>query len=132
MTALDVRRLLDEYRAAWLAHDIERVVALVGDDVVYENLTTGVHAEGRDAFRAHVVETHEHWPGFTFDEHAFYVAGDTGVSEWTARVTAPDGRRLEWDGVDIVTCRDGRVVRNAVYSTAHAPRSLPEGRRSAR
>ena len=127
MTALDVRRLLDEYRAAWLAHDIEGVVALVGDDVVYENLTSGVRVEGRDAFRAHVVETHEHWPDFTFDEHAFYVAGDTGVSEWTARVTAPDGRRLEWDGVDIVTCRDGRVVRNAVYSTAHAPRSLARG-----
>ena len=127
MTTLDVRRLLDEYRAAWLAHDIEGVIELVGDDVVYENLTTGIHVEGPDAFRAHVVETHERWPDFTFDEHAFYVAGDTGVSEWTARVTAPDGRRLEWDGVDIVTCRDGRVVRNAVYSTAHAPRSLARG-----
>jgi ketosteroid isomerase-like protein len=120
----DARRLLDEYRAAWLAHDIDRVVALVGDDVVYENLTTGVRVEGADAFRAHVVETHERWPDFTFDEHAFYVDGDTGVSEWTVRVAAPDDRRLEWDGVDIVTCRDGRVVRNVVYSTAHAPRLL--------
>lgn len=125
MTTPDVRQLLDEYRAAWLAHDIEGIVALVAPDVVYENLTTGVHVEGADAFRAHVVETHERWPDFTFDEHAFYVAGDTGVSEWTARVTGPEGRRLEWDGVDLVTCRDGRVVRNAVYSTANAPRSLP-------
>jgi ketosteroid isomerase-like protein len=123
----DVPRLLDEYRAAWLAHDIDGVVALVGDDVVYENLTSGVRVEGADAFRAHVVETHKRWPDFTFDEHAFYVAGETGVSEWTVRVTAPDGRRLEWDGVDIVTCRDGRVVRNAVYSTAHAPRPLGRG-----
>ena len=122
-----VRRLLDEYRAAWLAHDIDGVVALVGDDVVYENLTSGVRIKGADAFREHVVETHERWPDFTFDEHAFYVAGDTGVSEWTARVTSSDGRRLEWDGVDIVTCRDGRVVRNAVYSTAHAPRPLGRG-----
>ncbi|HZB23193.1 MAG TPA: nuclear transport factor 2 family protein [Gaiellaceae bacterium] len=119
---LEVRRLLDEYRAAWLAHDIDGIVALVGADVVYENLTNGVRVEGVDAFRAHVVETHERWPDFTFDEHVFYVAAETGVSEWTARATAPDGRRLEWDGVDIVTCRDGRVVRNAVYSTAHAPR----------
>jgi ketosteroid isomerase-like protein len=123
MTTPDVRQLLDHYRAAWLAHDIDGIVALVAADVVYENVTTGVRVEGADAFRAHVVETHERWPDFTFDEHAFHVAADTGVSEWTARVTAPDGRRLEWDGVDIVTCRDGRVVRNAVYSTAHAPRS---------
>lgn len=127
MTTPEVRRLLDEYRAAWRTHDINAIVALVGDDVVYENLTSGVRVEGADAFRAHVVETHARWPDFTFDEHAFHVAGDTGVSEWTARATAADGRRLEWDGVDIVTCRDGRVVRNAVYSTAHAPRSLGRG-----
>jgi len=50
------------------------------------------------------------------------VAADTGVSEWTARATSAEGRSLEWDGVDIVNCRDGRVVRNAVYSSAHAPR----------
>ena len=124
MTTADIRQLLDEYRAAWLAHDIDGIVALVAADVVYENLTTGVRVEGAAAFRTHVVETHERWPDFTFDEHAFHVAVDTGVSEWTARATAPDGRRLEWDGVDIVTCRDGRVVRNAVYSTVHAPRSL--------
>jgi ketosteroid isomerase-like protein len=132
VSALDVRQLLDEYRAAWLAHDIDGIVALVGADVVYENLTTGVRVEGADAFRAHVVETHERWPDFTFDEHAFYVDGETGVSEWTARVTAPDGRLLEWDGVDIVTCLDGRVVRNAVYSTAHAPRPVGGGEPSAR
>ena len=127
MRTLDVRQLLDEYRAAWLAHDIDGIVALVGADVVYENLTTGVRVEGAGAFRAHVVETHERWPDFTFDEHSFYVAGETGVSEWTARATAPDGRRLEWDGVDIVTCREGRVVRNAVYSTARAPRAVGRG-----
>jgi ketosteroid isomerase-like protein len=125
VTTPDVRQVLDEYRAAWLAHDVDAIVALVGDDVVYENPTSGVRAEGAEAFRALVVETHERWPDFTFDEHAFYVSADTGVSEWTARATAPDGRRLEWDGVDIVTCRDGRVVRNAVYSTAHDPRPEP-------
>ena len=122
MTTRDVELLLEEYRAAWLAHDIDGIVALVSDDVVYENLSSGVRVEGADAFRAHVVQTHERWPDFTFDEHAFYLGGDTGVSVWTVRATAPDGRRLEWDGVDIVNCRDGRVVRNAVYSTAHAPR----------
>ena len=124
MTTSDLRQLLDDYRDAWRAHDVDAIAALVADDVVYENLTTGVRVEGSAAFRAHVVETHERWPDFTFEEHALHVAADTGVSEWTARATAPDGRRLEWDGVDIVTCRDGRVVRNAVYSTANAPRVL--------
>ena len=96
----------------------------MSDDVVYQNLTSGVRVEGARAFREHVLATHERWADFTFEEHAFYVAADTGVSEWTARATSPDGRVLEWDGIDIVNCRDGRVVRNAVYSSAHAPRAV--------
>ncbi len=123
----DVELLLDRYRRAWLAHDVDAIVALVSDDVVFHNLTTGERVEGAEAFRAYVVATHDRWPDFTFEEHAFYLAAGTGVSEWTARATAPDGRRLEWDGVDIVNCRDGRVVRNAVYSTGHAPRVVSRG-----
>lgn len=46
----DVERLLDEYRAAWLAHDIDGIVAPVSDDVVCENLSSGVRVEGADAF----------------------------------------------------------------------------------
>jgi hypothetical protein len=42
--------------------------------------------------------------------------GGYGVAEWTARRTAPDGRRLEWDGIDVINCRDGQITRNAVYS----------------
>ena len=127
MQRAELDALLERYRAAWAAHDIEAVAALVSDDVVYHNLSTGVRVEGVEAFRAHVEETHERWPDFSFDEHAFYVADATGVSEWTVRATAPDGRRLEWDGVDVINCRDGRVVRNAVYSSAHAPRVLSSG-----
>jgi ketosteroid isomerase-like protein len=122
MAPSDVELLLDRYRAAWFAHDIDAIVGLVSDDVVYENPTSGVRVEGAEAFRELVVATHERWPDFTFEQHALYLAADTGVSEWTARATSPDGRPLEWDGVDIVTCREGRIVRNAVYSSAHAPR----------
>ncbi len=53
-----------------------------------------------------------------------YFAADAGVVEWTARGTAPDGRRLEWDGIDVINCRDGLITRNAVYSSGHAPRVL--------
>jgi ketosteroid isomerase-like protein len=127
MASSDVELLLDRYRSAWFAHDVDAIVALVSDDVVYDNLTSGVHVEGAEAFRELVVATHERWPDFTFEEHALYLAADTGVSEWTAQATSPDGRRIEWDGVDIVTCRAGRIVRNAVYSSAQAPRVRSPG-----
>ena len=79
---------------------------------------------GATAFRAHVAGIHDRWPDLAFEEHALYITADTGVAEWTARATAQDGGRLEWDGLDVINCREGQIKRNAVYSSGHAPRVL--------
>jgi hypothetical protein len=48
------------------------------------------------------------------------------VAEWTALATHPDtGELIEWDGIDLIQVRDGRICRNAVYSAAH--RARPQG-----
>ena len=99
-------------------------MATVTDDIVFHNLTAGERVEGAAAFRAHVCGIHDRWPDLSFEEHGLYLAADTAVAEWTARATAEDGRRLEWDGIDVINCRDGLIARNAVYSTGHAPRIL--------
>jgi ketosteroid isomerase-like protein len=124
MGQADVRRLVDGYRAGWFGHDVDAIMAVVGDDVVFHNVTSGERVEGRAAFRAHVASIHERWSDLRFEEHALYLSDDTGVAEWTARGTAPDGRLLEWDGLDVINCRDGLIVRNAVYSSGHAARVL--------
>lgn len=99
-------------------------MAVVSADIVFHNLTAGERVEGTEAFHAHVAAIHERWPDLAFEEHALYLAVDTGVAEWTARATAPDGRRLEWDGLDVINCRDGLIARNAVCSSGYAPRVL--------
>ena len=124
MTETDVMRLVDRYRAGWFGHDVDAIMAVVTHDIVFYNVTTAERVEGAAAFRAHVAGIHERWPDLGFEEHAVYIADDTGVAEWTARATAADGRRLEWDGIDVINCRDGRIVRNAVYSSGHAARVL--------
>jgi ketosteroid isomerase-like protein len=120
----DVRLLVGRYRAGWFGHDVDAIMATVTDDVVFHNVTAGERAAGAAAFREHVAAIHRGWPDLAFTEHALYVAADTGVAEWTARGTAPDGRLLEWDGLDVINCRDGRICRNAVYSSAHRARVL--------
>ena len=45
-----------------------------------------------------------------------YVREALVVSEWTATATHPDGRILEWDGVDIFPFEDGLIRRKDVYS----------------
>ncbi len=124
MTAPDVKVLVERYRAGWFGHDLDAIMAVVSDDIVFHNVTARERVEGAAAFRAHVAAIHNRWPDLAFEEHAMYLAANTGVVEWTARGTAPDGRRLEWEGIDVINCRDGQITRNAVYSGGHAPRVL--------
>jgi ketosteroid isomerase-like protein len=120
----DVELLVERYRAGWFGHDVDAIMATVSADIVFHNLTAGERVEGAEAFRAHVAGIHERWPDLRFEEHAIYLAAETGVAEWTARATTPDGRRLEWDGIDVINCRNGLIARNAVYSSGFAPRVL--------
>ena len=123
-TALD---LATRYRDAFFARDVEAILALVTPDFVFENVTGGERIEGVDAARRHIAALHARWPDMTFEEREGGLAAGAGlaVAEWTARATHPDsGRRIEWDGVDLIQVRDGRIWRNAVYSSAHAAREL--------
>jgi ketosteroid isomerase-like protein len=122
----DTRRLVERYRAGWFGHDVDAIMATVTPDIVFHNVTLGERVEGAEAFRAHVAAIHERWPDLWFDEHGVYIADNAGVVEWTAHGNAPDGRRLEWDGIDVINCRGGLIARNAVYSSGHAARVLEE------
>jgi ketosteroid isomerase-like protein len=123
---MDSSCVVPVYRAGWFGHDVDAIMATVSDDVVFHNVTAGERVEGAVAFRAHVAGIHERWPNLSFREHGVYVSGDTGVVEWTATGRAADGQRIEWDGIDVINCRDGLICRNAVYSSGHAPRLLDQ------
>jgi ketosteroid isomerase-like protein len=114
------------YRDAFFARDIDAIMGLVTDDFVFENVTGGERIEGAEAARAHISAIFARWPDMKFEDEGGIRAGDDHmVAEWTARATHPDtGRVLEWDGMDLILIRDGRISRNAVYSSAHAARVL--------
>jgi taurine dehydrogenase small subunit len=116
---------IERYNAAWNAHDVGAIVALHAPGMVFENHTAGERVEG-DAVSAHIAGIFENWPDLTFRGRRLYAREGLVVSEWTATATATDGRRLEWDGVDIFPFEDGRILRKDVYSSSHAPRVLVE------
>ena len=124
MTALE---LATAYRDAFFGRDIDAIMALVTPDFVFENVTGGERIEGAEAARGHIAALHARWPDLVFEERegGLTAGADRAVAEWTARATHPDtGRRIEWDGMDLIQVRDGRICRNAVYSSAHAARTL--------
>jgi taurine dehydrogenase small subunit len=116
MEAAEVAALIRRYDDAWNAHDLDAIDGLHARDVVFENHSAGEHAAGAEAVRAHIGEIFRNWPDLTFRERSLRAGADFAVCEWTASATASDGRRVEWDGVDVFPLRDGLIERKDVYS----------------
>jgi steroid delta-isomerase-like uncharacterized protein len=125
--AAQLRPLIDRYNDAWNRHDLEAIIALHAEDMVFENHTAGERAEG-EAVRGHIARIFEAWPDIAFRSRRLYVRDDLVVQEWTATAThtrelrrgavtaQPSGRRLEWEGVDVIPFENGRIKRKDVYS----------------
>jgi ketosteroid isomerase-like protein len=127
VSAADAAAVLEEaierYNAAWNAHDVDAIVSMHAPGMVFANHTAGETVEG-DAVRGHIARIFENWPDLTFRGRRLYVRDGLVVNEWTATATAADGRKLEWDGVDIFPFRDRLILRKDVYSSSHNPRVL--------
>jgi steroid delta-isomerase-like uncharacterized protein len=117
----ELEQTIERYNTAWNAHDLDAIVALHAPGMVFENHTAGERVEGDDV-RQHVARIFESWPDLTFHGRRLYVRDGLVVSEWTATATDGDGRRLEWDGVDVFPFQDGLILRKDVYSSSHRPR----------
>ncbi|HXS44026.1 MAG TPA: nuclear transport factor 2 family protein [Solirubrobacteraceae bacterium] len=125
--SVDLHAVIDRYNAAWNAHDLDAIIALHAADMVFENHTAGEVAEG-EAVRDHIGAIFATWPDIAFETRRLYVREDLVVQEWTARAThastmrrgdlvaEPTGRRIAWDGLDVIPFEDGLVKRKDVYS----------------
>ena len=115
--------MIERYNEAWNAHDLDTIVSFHAPGMVFENHTAGERAEG-DEVREHIGAIFSNWPDLSFSGRRLYARDGLVVSEWTAAATAPDGRRLTWDGIDVFPCEGGQIVRKDVYSAAHRARAL--------
>jgi steroid delta-isomerase-like uncharacterized protein len=122
-TGARLEEAIGRYNDAWNAHDLDAIVSLHAPGMVFENHTAGERVEG-DAVREHIAEIFANWPDLAFRGRRLYARDGLVVSEWTATATAADGRRLEWDGIDVFPFEDGLILRKDVYSSSHRARVL--------
>lgn len=110
---------LAAFADAWNRHDVDALMTFVTDDCVFET-AAGPQAFGarhvgtaavRDAFEA----AWKNFPDAQWRNGTHFVAGDRGVSEWLFTGTAPDGSRVEANGVDLFTFRDGKIAVKNVF-----------------
>ena len=122
-SAAALEATIDRYNAAWNAQDLDAIVALHAPGMVFENHTAGERIEGDDV-RVHIGRIFANWPDLAFRGRRLYARDGLVVSEWTATATDGEGRRLEWDGIDVFPFENGLILRKDVYSSSHRPRIL--------
>jgi ketosteroid isomerase-like protein len=120
---MDLAAFIDRYDQAWNDQDVETIVSMHTPDMVFENHTRGVRVEG-PAVRELLESTFADQPDLRFRGRRRYIGNDFVVSEWTASATDAEGRKIEWDGIDVFPFRDGLIARKDVYSGSHTPRVL--------
>jgi steroid delta-isomerase-like uncharacterized protein len=124
----ELQGFIDRYNAAWNSHDVDAIVSMHTQDSVFENHVTGDRNVGREEIGRAISSIFSVFPDLAFETRRAYVRDDLVVQEWTARGThrgamsrsgievPPTGRRVEYDGMDVIPIRDGLVARKDVYS----------------
>ncbi len=108
--ALDV---VEEFGAAWAAHDLDAALALVTDDCLFDATgpaPDGQQFVGRDAIRAAWAPIFDDSTSSFEPEETFGTTEDRVVQRWRYRWSGGHVR-----GVDVFRVRDGRIAEKLSY-----------------
>ncbi len=110
LTAADLAATFDAFNR----HDVDAVMTHFADDCVFYTVAGdevyGGKVEGAAAIAKAFSGVWAAMPDAHWDHHSHFVAGDRAVSEWTFSGTDRDGRRVEAQGADLFTLRDGKII----------------------
>ena len=109
---------LAAFSEAWNRHDVDALMSFMSDDCVFMTAggpdACGARHVGREAVAKAFAGAWAALADAQWRKGVHFVQGDFGVSQWTFTGTAADGTRVETDGVDIFTFKDGKIaVKNA-------------------
>lgn len=110
---------LAAFSAAWNRHDIDSLMSFMSDDCVFQTAAGpeayGARHEGPAAVRTAFESAWINFPDAQWIHDRHFVHENFGVSEWTFTGTAADGSRVEADGVDVFTFKDGKIQLKNVF-----------------
>jgi len=116
---------LQAFADAWNRHDIEALMGFMADDCQFEASAgpeiCGARYVGKEAVRAAYADVWKAFPDAQWRAPRHFVCGDRGVSEWTFTGTRADGTRVEVNGCDVFTFRDGKIALKNSYRKNRPP-----------
>ena len=105
---------LQAFGEAWNQREAEALMSFMTDDCVFETSTgpdpCGRRIEGRAQVQSAFAEVWVTYPDahWVYTDH--FVCGDRGVSEWTFNGKDIYGTRIEVNGCDLFTFREGKIA----------------------
>lgn len=121
---------LAAFSDAWNRHDVDGLMQFMHDDCVFQTAggpdACGTRHVGREAVAKAFAAAWATVPDAQWRNGQHFVQGDFGVSQWTFTGTAADGSRIETDGIDVFTFKDGKILLKNVFRKARP--NLPAAR----
>ena len=110
---------LEAFSAAWNRHDVDALMSFMTEDCVFQTAAgpdaCGTRISGFEAVRKAFAAAWQTVPDAQWTNGVHFVSGDFGTSQWTFTGTAADGSRIETDGIDVFTFKDGKIRLKNVF-----------------
>ncbi len=117
--------ILQAFADAWNRHDVDALMSFMTQDCVFESSAgdevCGTRFAGREAVRKGYARAWEVLPDAQWEGARHFICGDRGVSEWTFTATQKDGMRIEVNGCDVFTFREGKIAVKNSYRKNRPP-----------
>ena len=114
-TTLDI---IERFNDIFNKHDVDGIMALMTDDVVFENTfprPDGERYEGKDGVRSFWEQLFGGSPSARFETEDIFAGGDRCTVRWVYHWVDSDGKPGHVRGVDVFRVRDGKVAEKLSY-----------------
>jgi len=117
--AFDGEAFVTRFNTVWNGHDLDGILAMMTDDVVFEASfgkdPWGVRVVGQAAVREFLEDMFRRIPDVRWDEIRHFACPELAVVEWLTTGTPRGGTRYEVQGCDVLALRNEKISAKRSY-----------------
>ena len=116
----EIETLLKKWNQAWDRYDLEGVMQLFHDEVIFENWT-GARVQGKKKLLASWMPWFENHGGFRFTEEETFIDVSQQKAlyrwrlDWPSAESGLEGKAETRRGVDVLHFKDGKIIQKLTY-----------------
>jgi ketosteroid isomerase-like protein len=117
----EIKGALARWNSSWDNHDLDGVMELFHDEILFDNYTGG-QAKGKEVLREAWKPWFENHGNFRFTEEETFIDVDEQKALYRWRLDWPsfekgwEGRNERRRGVDVLHFKEGKIIRKLTYS----------------